>query len=82
MTTVNKINYLTRNNTYYHGVTTVTTANTPNIKTKIVQYKDQNCPKNGRFVRISGIEECHKWKRNNYEIYFLKLEEQIISLYN
>ena len=35
---IDEINYyLTRNNTYYHGVTTVTTANTPNIKTKIVQ---------------------------------------------
>ena len=36
--------------------------------------KDKNCPKKGLFSRISGIEECPKWKKYNYEIYFLQLE--------
>ena len=36
--------------------------------------KDKNRPKKGLFTRISGIKECPKWEKNNYEIYLLQLE--------
>ena len=75
MTTVNKINYLTRNNTCCHCVTTVSTAKYPKKLNK-----DKNRPKKGLFSRISGIKECHKWKKNNYEIYLLQLEANKLVL--
>ena len=39
--------------------------------------KDQNCPKKGWFVCISGIEEYHKWKQLIMKyIYLLQLEDK------